>query len=55
VRNDVTYLAIMIAFFALAALFVVACDRLIGSDEEALGELGDAPGPAPVPHEELAA
>jgi len=54
VRNDVTYLAIIIAFFALAALFVVACDRLIGSDEEALGELDDAPAPTPEA-EELAA
>jgi hypothetical protein len=55
VRNDVTYLAIMIGFFALAALFVVACDLLIGSDEEALGEFGDEPAPAPVTSEELAA
>ena len=55
VRNDFTYLVIMTAFFALAALFVVACDRLIGSDDEALGdELGDTPEPAPVA-EELAA
>jgi hypothetical protein len=54
VRNDVTYLAIMIAFFLLAALFVIACDRLIGSDEEALGEFDDAPTPAPEV-EELAA
>jgi hypothetical protein len=35
-KNDVTYVAIMVAFFALAALFVVACDKIIGSDEEAL-------------------
>jgi hypothetical protein len=35
-RNDVTFVAIMVAFFALAALFVVACDKIIGSDEEAL-------------------
>ena len=54
VRNDVTYLAIMVAFFALAALFVVACDLLIGSDEEALGELDDAPQLTPE-SEELAA
>jgi hypothetical protein len=36
VRNDVTFVAIMVAFFALAALFVIACDKIIGSDEEAL-------------------
>jgi hypothetical protein len=41
VRNDVTFVAIMIAFFALAALFVIACDKLIGSDEEALAAGGD--------------
>ncbi len=35
-RNDVTFVVIMIAFFALAALFVIACDKIIGSDEEAL-------------------
>ena len=54
-RNDVTYLIIMIGFFALAALFVIACDKIIGSDEEALGELGDAPEPAPQEPEEVAA
>jgi len=31
--NDLAYLAILIAFFALAALFVVACDRIVGADE----------------------
>jgi hypothetical protein len=35
-KNDVTFVVIMIAFFALAALFVIACDKIIGSDEEAL-------------------
>ena len=33
---DVAFVAIIIAFFALAALFVRACDRMIGTDEEAL-------------------
>jgi hypothetical protein len=54
--NDVVFVAIMIAFFALAALFVVACDKLIGPDDEALA-LGDeelAPAPPPEP-ERLAA
>jgi len=32
--SDIVYVAIIIAFFALAALFVKACDRIIGSDEE---------------------
>ena len=33
--NDVAFVAIIVAFFALAALFVQACDRIIGGDEEA--------------------
>jgi hypothetical protein len=55
-RNDVVYVAIMIAFFALAALFVIACDKIIGSDEEALalGETEVAPAPTTEP-ESLAA
>jgi hypothetical protein len=46
-KNDVAYVAIMIAFFALAALFVVACDKIIGSDEEALAAGGEELEPAP--------
>jgi hypothetical protein len=34
--NDFAFVAIMLAFFALAALFVAACDRIIGADEDAL-------------------
>jgi hypothetical protein len=30
---DVIYVAVIVAFFALAALFVVACDRIIGAEE----------------------
>jgi hypothetical protein len=33
--NDFAFVAIILAFFALAALFVVACDHIIGADEEA--------------------
>jgi hypothetical protein len=33
--NDFAFVVIMLAFFALAGLFVVACDRIIGTDEEA--------------------
>lgn len=29
---DVLFVAVVIAFFALTALFVVACDRIIGPD-----------------------
>jgi hypothetical protein len=32
---DLVYVAVLIAFFTLAALFVVACDRIIGVDESA--------------------
>jgi hypothetical protein len=50
-RNDFTFLAIMIAFFALAALFVVGCDRIIGPDEEALAAGEDEQAPTPQPQE----
>jgi hypothetical protein len=33
--NDFTFVAIILAFFVLAALFVAACDHIIGTDEEA--------------------
>ena len=52
--NDVTYVLILIAFFALAALFVVACDKIIGSDEAALHERTTGE-PEPEEPEELAA
>jgi hypothetical protein len=32
--NDFAYVAIIIAFFMLAGLFVKACDRIIGPDEQ---------------------
>jgi hypothetical protein len=32
---DLLFVAILLAFFALAVLFVRACDRIIGSDEAA--------------------
>ncbi|HVM65376.1 MAG TPA: hypothetical protein VMU14_10980 [Acidimicrobiales bacterium] len=36
-QNDVTYLAIMFALFAVSILFIKACDKLIGPDDVALG------------------
>ena len=36
--QDVIYLAVLAAFFAVAGLFAYACDRIIGPDEEALAE-----------------
>jgi hypothetical protein len=53
-KNDIAYLAIMIAFFALAALFVIACDKIIGSDDEALAVGGEDSEHSPEP-EQLAA
>jgi len=32
VHNDVAFIALTIAFFLLAGLLVVACDRIIGPD-----------------------
>ncbi len=32
--NDFSYVAIIVAFFVLAALFVKACDRIIGADDQ---------------------
>jgi hypothetical protein len=46
VKNDVTYLAIIFGLFVLAFLLVAVCDRIIGSDEQALEEQGGGP-PAP--------
>jgi hypothetical protein len=54
VKNDFTYVAILIAFFAVAALFVIACDKIIGPDEMAL-RLGETAEPEPEPIEEVAA
>ena len=35
--EDLMYIAIVVVFFALMLALVYACDRIIGSDEEALG------------------
>ena len=45
---DLIYVAVIVAFFALAALFVKACDLIIGPDEEALAQrVTGAPDPEP--------
>jgi hypothetical protein len=36
VKNDVTFLAILIGLFVLAFLLVAGCDRIIARDSEAL-------------------
>ena len=54
VKNDVAYVAILIAFFAVAALFVIACDKIIGPDEMALRQ-GEPVTSEPEPIDEAAA
>lgn len=34
--NDFAFVAIILAFFVVAALFVAACDRIIGKDDDAV-------------------
>jgi hypothetical protein len=46
--SDFIFIMVMIGFFALAALFVKACDLIIGPDDVALAERGAA-APEPVP------
>jgi hypothetical protein len=46
---DVIFIGVIIAFFLFAALFVKACDRIIGPDEEALGQRGGATTDDPEP------
>jgi hypothetical protein len=51
---DLIYVAVIIAFFGLAALFVVACDRIIGADVSAVTGTRE-PAPEPAPSEDAAA
>lgn len=39
--NDFVLIGIILVFFALAALFVAACDRIIGPEEELAGQADD--------------
>ena len=51
--SDVAFVAVLLAFFALATLFIRGCDRIIGSDET---ELTGAPAaPTTVDPEQSAA
>jgi hypothetical protein len=34
--SDVIFIAVLLAFFVLCALYVQLCDRMIGSDELAM-------------------
>ena len=44
---DLIFVAVIVAFFAVAALFVVACDHIIGADDSAHTGTRE-PAPAPV-------
>jgi hypothetical protein len=48
VKNDATYLAILLGLFALAFLLVVACDRIIASDSEAVDTTSLSGDPDPL-------
>jgi hypothetical protein len=50
-QNDFTYLAIILGLFALMFGLVWACDRIIGSDEEAFAD--DEGGPSDATAEEV--
>ena len=48
--QDAIYILIMLAFFALAGVFVRACERIIGSDDAY-----ESPDTEPAPEREAAA
>jgi hypothetical protein len=46
--QDLVFMVVLVVFFVLAGLFVVACDRIIGPDDVALAEAKrGAPEPEP--------
>ena len=53
--EDLLYVAVVIVFFAIAALFVVGCDKLIGPDDAALEEDGGGAVEIALEHEREAA
>jgi hypothetical protein len=47
--QDLVYVAVMVVFFAIAALFVLACDKIIGADETVVDQdVAGAPEPEPL-------
>ena len=42
--EDLFYIAIVIVFFALMLALVWGCDKIVGSDEEALGSFATTDG-----------
>lgn len=54
--QDLVFIAVIVAFFAVLWLLIGAFDRIIGSDEEAFAEQPGEPGPVePTQPETLAA
>ena len=53
--NDFAFVGIILAFFAVASMFVAGCDRIIGSDEEAFASAPSDPDPAPAERPGMAA
>ena len=54
--QDLIFIAVILAFFAGLWLFIAACERIIGSDEEAFAGAEEPTGPgAPTEQEKLAA
>jgi len=47
--NDFAFVGIMLAFFALASLFVAGCDRIIGTEEEAFAAATSSSDPEAAP------
>jgi hypothetical protein len=48
---DLIFVAVIVAFFAIAGLFVVACDRIIGVEDSTVTGTRE---PAPAPLDEAA-
>jgi hypothetical protein len=48
--RDIVFLAVIVGFFALAALVVAACDRIVGPDPD---DLDTAGGSAIAPERDL--
>ncbi|HLJ07853.1 MAG TPA: hypothetical protein VKX24_04905 [Acidimicrobiia bacterium] len=44
--QDLVFIAVIVGFFGVLWLLIGAFDRIIGSDEEALGHPAGEPGPA---------
>jgi hypothetical protein len=44
---DLLFLVILVAFFAVAVVFVHACERIIGPDLEAAASVSDSTTPEP--------